>query len=344
MKSFRTLLCLPIFFVMAPHAFALEQGFTSMRDHTIFDDGSTIGDGYLFTGTSLNGQTRRGLVGFDLSSIPAGSTITAVSLSMNVSLSRGSQTVGVHRLSTDWVEGTNPGGGPGGGQGTPPSPGSSTWFVPWATPGGDFVATASASLNISGTGLIVFSGAGLSAAVQAWLDNPAGNFGLIIAGTSFVPGNAFRIDSTEDGASPPVLQVTYTLPPADTDHDNMPDDWENANGLVVGLDDSAEDKDGDGITNLGEYTSGTDPQDPRSYLHVTALSFTDSGGSDLKITWSSVEGISYFVEHASALGGPWAVLAGAESIPATAGAETTFTHVGAGGAGSVGFYRVGVVQ
>ena len=52
---------------------------------------------------------------------------------------------------------------------------------------------------------------------------------------------------------------------SDSDADGMPDAWETANGLVVGIDDSALDEDtnggADGLTNLEEYQRGTDPQD-----------------------------------------------------------------------------------
>ncbi len=51
----------------------------------------------------------------------------------------------------------------------------------------------------------------------------------------------------------------------DTDGDGMGDNWENNNGLVVGVNDSALDEDSnggpDGLTNLQEYNLGTDPQD-----------------------------------------------------------------------------------
>jgi hypothetical protein len=51
-----------------------------------------------------------------------------------------------------------------------------------------------------------------------------------------------------------------SAPSADTDSDGLPDSWETANGLNVGSDDSALDADGDGLTNLQEYTASTNPK------------------------------------------------------------------------------------
>jgi len=52
--------------------------------------------------------------------------------------------------------------------------------------------------------------------------------------------------------------------PQDTDLDGMPDAWETANGLIVGVDDSAGNGDSDGLSNLEEYELGTDPGDADS--------------------------------------------------------------------------------
>ena len=46
---------------------------------------------------------------------------------------------------------------------------------------------------------------------------------------------------------------------ADGDHDEMGDGWEREHGLDPGVDDAAEDLDGDGFDNRTEYLLGTDP-------------------------------------------------------------------------------------
>lgn len=50
--------------------------------------------------------------------------------------------------------------------------------------------------------------------------------------------------------------------PVDSEPDGMDDDWEVANGLIVGVDDSGLNPDGDGLTNIEEFNNDTNPQQP----------------------------------------------------------------------------------
>ncbi len=58
------------------------------------------------------------------------------------------------------------------------------------------------------------------------------------------------------------FSVRYNEKEGDVDRDGMPDAWERLHGLIVGEDDSAEDKDGDGVSNIEEFLAGTDPNNP----------------------------------------------------------------------------------
>ncbi|MDM8536886.1 hypothetical protein QUF70_09055 [Desulfobacterales bacterium HSG17] len=67
---------------------------------------------------------------------------------------------------------------------------------------------------------------------------------------------------TEDGMA--VLEInrpaSITFIVEDADKDGMPDDWEKQNGLDINNPaDAAEDTDGDGVSNLAEFTANSDP-------------------------------------------------------------------------------------
>jgi hypothetical protein len=57
----------------------------------------------------------------------------------------------------------------------------------------------------------------------------------------------------------------------DTDDDQMPDGWEVGYNLNPLVDDASEDADGDGYTNLEEYTEGSDPRDKNSLPKPKAM-------------------------------------------------------------------------
>ena len=53
------------------------------------------------------------------------------------------------------------------------------------------------------------------------------------------------------------------------------------------------DSDGDGMSNYAESRTGTNPNDPTSFLHLTSAA--PNGVSGVTVTWQSVSGVVYFI-------------------------------------------------
>lgn len=196
------------------------------KDNTLYQSsiGATsngAGEG-IFAGKTNNGSLRRALVQFDIASaVPAGSTIESVELKLVVTrTATQTQPFSVHRVTANWGEGSSDAAANEGG-GTGATPGDTTWthrFSPdqfWQTPGGDFVSTASAQLNVLGTGMHTWgSNAALVADVQSWVQNPSSNFGWIVLGDEVESKSANRFGSREHNtvSSRPVLVIRFTPP------------------------------------------------------------------------------------------------------------------------------------
>lgn len=186
-------------------------------------------------GTNGAGTLRRAMVRYDLSALPPGAVVTAVSLKVYMSQTNsGTQTINMHRLQEKWGEGASFAFG---GAGTVPETNDATWihtFYPgqlWSVPGGKFVPTPSASKAITAAGAYTFASTpALVADVAAWQANPASNCGWILVGNEATLDTAKRFESREsaDPARRPLLTITYTQGP-------IPGDF-NGDGKVNGLD------------------------------------------------------------------------------------------------------------
>lgn len=119
---------------------------------------------------------------------------------------------------------------------------------------------------------------------------------------------------------------------ADIDNDGMPDAWETTYNLSVGINDSAGDADGDGLSNLNEWLLGTNPRSGTSFFQAT-LTPVSGSAADYHLTWNSIAGKSYVVEWSPDLGVPFGTL---QTVAGTA-VSTTITVTRAA---TVGFYRV----
>ena len=230
---------LSIVFVLANHLQAASISIEPQKDAAMFLANPTnTGGGNTFfgTGRNQNGASRRALIQFDIDgNIPAGATINSVSLTLYLRAWSGSgtgglfgndRTVVLHELTNDWGDGTTVATTGGGGQGTASiAPGDVSWnnryfspSTPWATAGGDFEAASSASLVItSATALndpVTWTGAGLVADAQAWLDTPADNNGwiLLIPNDLTAPNSTLLEFHSKEAAADfrPVLNIDYT--------------------------------------------------------------------------------------------------------------------------------------
>ncbi|HSI34211.1 MAG: DNRLRE domain-containing protein [Phycisphaerae bacterium] len=166
-------------------------------------------------------RLRRGLIAFDVSTIPAGATIDSVTLSLSMSrtVETTERAIEAHRVLASWGEGTSNSGSPGG-NGAGATTGDATWKhrsytgTEWSTPGGDFSPAASATTLVNQNGTYTWSGAALAADVQGWLANSGTNFGWELIGDESTNQTARRFDTRNnaDVNARPTLSVTYSVP------------------------------------------------------------------------------------------------------------------------------------
>jgi hypothetical protein len=208
-------------------ALATTTSFVPSHDNTLYQDAAgalSNGAGPNFiAGTTERGLVRRGLLEFDLSSIPAGATVNSATLTLFVDqvtvVNPGPVSVELHRSLGDWGEGTS-NAGVNSGMGVPATTNDATWIHTrfntafWTTAGGDFAPDVSAATTVSGVGSYSWSSAGLVADVQSWMSGTSPNFGWEVLGGEHASGTAKRIVSREGAiaSQQPVLAVDYTVP------------------------------------------------------------------------------------------------------------------------------------
>jgi hypothetical protein len=194
-------------------------------------DAATRADGtgdFLWLSVTAEGLGRRMLLKFDVSAIPAGSTVKEVTLTLYESMSRDNHDVSVHRLLAAWGEGASNAGGAG--IGAQAQVGDATWlhrFYPstfWTNPGGDFdpVASAVRLVDLPNTfyswAAVLPSGSGaaprLVQDVQAWVNAPLSNHGWLLIGQETGSQNAKRFQSRNNATAQvrPRLTVVYAAP------------------------------------------------------------------------------------------------------------------------------------
>ncbi|HEX5837578.1 MAG TPA: DNRLRE domain-containing protein [Anaerolineales bacterium] len=139
-----------------------------------------------------NSADRRGLLKFDLSSIPSNATVNSATLYLHERGNKTGQITYIYRVTSGWSESTV------------------TWNT-WSTPGGDFDSSnaffsyrpeqSNCMLTIDLTNL-----------VRAWLNGTYSNHGILLYSTG--PNHIVQYTSKEDGTSSewPKLNVVYSTP------------------------------------------------------------------------------------------------------------------------------------
>lgn len=143
-------------------------------------------------------DARDGIIRFDLSTIPAGATVTSATLTLQaVSVGSGSaiKNYGVHRVLVDWQESTV------------------TWNSPGSTADVHFAASPTSLTAVQGTGAYDWD---VTSDVAAFVSGAAANYGWRIIWSSNTSGTNRQVSfGTKENGNPsnrPILTVIYTLP------------------------------------------------------------------------------------------------------------------------------------
>ncbi len=212
-----------------------QTTFSPSKDNTLIQNTTgALSNGAnpsFFVGRTNSAGARRGLLAFDLSSIQPGSTVTSVTLKLNMTRSMvGAQNIALRRVSADWGEGTSSDLSGGGGGGSSSTPGDATWIhrffntTMWSTAGGDFSSTVSASLSVNNIGAYTWeSTPEMVADVQGWVNDPSTNFGWILIGNETTRSTKqFASRQNSNAANRPVLTVTFIPPTSVEDDPGLP--------------------------------------------------------------------------------------------------------------------------
>ena len=199
---------------------------TASKDNTLYEtpDGS-LSDGsgsYLFVGRTnqSSNSLRRAVIKFDLvGKLPENAVIVLVKLTLNLSKTKTSASnVNIHRMITDWGEGTSDADENDGG-GAASATNDATWLhrffstQSWITPGGDFNPSKSAQLSVNNIGLYTWQDTLMRADVVSWLQNPSANFGWILIGNETGQSSKrFDSRSATTSSTRPQLIVQFTVP------------------------------------------------------------------------------------------------------------------------------------
>ena len=116
----------------------------------------------------------------------------------------------------------------------------------------------------------------------------------------------------------------------------------SGNGMVL---DAAADADGDGMNNLSEVLTGTNPTNSASLFHITAAT---RAGNDVLVSWSTVGGKRYVVQASTGAGGNYSTsfadISPVTAVPGTGESSANYLDLGGATNFPSRYYRVRLVQ
>lgn len=167
---------------------------------------SNYGDQPRLVASSFGPETSRGLLRFDLSSVPAGARVSAAELSLyldGVSQAPAGAEIALHRVARDWVEGTMQGAEP---------PDGATWLAhdgaaPWASPGGDADPEPTAVLALQSVGRRY--ALDVTSLATDWVEGAAPNHGVLLQASAGVRAAELVSGDDPDVTKQPRLTIAY---------------------------------------------------------------------------------------------------------------------------------------
>jgi hypothetical protein len=144
-----------------------------------------------------NNDEKRGLMRFDLSSLPALAVLTQVHLSIDVTKKENNHTILIREVTQSWTE-------------TDVDWDHRSSGVSWTTPGGSYDASLIGSFSASSTGRRTISSSALTTLVSGWADGSIDNHGLVFFSDGTTNKEA-KLGSRESGSDAPYLYVEYEL-------------------------------------------------------------------------------------------------------------------------------------
>jgi hypothetical protein len=217
----KTLFWIHLLGVFASSAFAETTTLIAVSDNTLIEDSSgSRSNGSadaIYVGRTQRDGLRRGLIRFDVSTIPATATIQSASLKLLLFRGRPDEShLRVHRSLNSWGEGASNYFGGLGGQALT---NDATWLHRffgtsqlWANAGGDYLVQASATEVIEAPENVThtISGAGLITDIQQWLTQPSNNFGWVLVADNDASAKGYASREHPNIALRPQLVVTWT--------------------------------------------------------------------------------------------------------------------------------------